>query len=110
MGTANNNLVRVCATKYNPQGKADNGCLVPDPSSYKFDSAYTLNNSAGEITFKGRCREVYIRLNNEMNNDTHQYWVIINGFNNSQSRNTRGDGSVVCQPRVAALDENKSNE
>jgi hypothetical protein len=95
-----------CGVKSNPL--QDNGdCWVPDPSSFKFNNDWKLNNGAAQINFKGKGRDVYFQLNNQNNSSSHQYWIVINGWDNTKSRITRGDGSEVCFPAVAALDLNK---
>jgi hypothetical protein len=86
------------------------GCIVPDPDSYQFQSDWTLNNGSGEITFKGRGREAYVQINNEMNSNSYQYWININGLENTKSMITRGDSSVLCQLTVPAIDTTRINE
>jgi hypothetical protein len=83
-------------------------CFTPDPNSYKFQNNWTLGaNGSADITFKGKGRDVYFKTNNAINNGAFGYWIVINGWDNTQSRITRADDSVVCQPNVSALDLNK---
>jgi len=68
------------------------------------------NGGSGEITFKGKGYDLYITLNNQNNNSSHQYNIIINGWGNAKSRIGRGDGSEICHPNVNAVDLNIYNE
>jgi hypothetical protein len=82
-------------------------CFEPASSSYKFQDDWRLNNGNGEINFKGKGRDLYVQVNNQNNSNSHQYWIVINGWDNTNSRITRGNGTMVCMPSVPALDLNK---
>jgi hypothetical protein len=73
------------------------GCTTPDANSYKFDNNWTLNNGAGEISFTGKGRGAYIKINNNNSDLSNQYWIIIAGWDNTMSKVIRGDGSTVCE-------------
>jgi hypothetical protein len=84
-------------------------CFIPDPNNYKFDPAWTVRGGEGDLTFVGIGRDVYIQLNNQMDSSSMQYWLVINGWDNTMTRLTRGDGSTVCFNPATALDLNARN-
>jgi hypothetical protein len=60
---------------------------LPKKNKFVFDSNWVLKNHGGaEITFKGTGRDVYIQLNDKLNDKKHSYWIVINGWNNKKSR------------------------
>jgi hypothetical protein len=98
----------MCGLKLSPLQEQ---CFVPDPNTFKFQDNWTLGQwGSGEIKFKGVGRDVYIKLNNNKDNNSHQYFLILNGWDNTKSRIARGDNSEICFPNVAAVDLNKQNE
>jgi hypothetical protein len=95
----------------NLESKPIETCFTPDPNAYKFNNDWTLGeNGSGDLVFKGTGRDVYIQLNNQMDSSSHQYWIVSNGWSNTMSRVTRGDGSTVCEVPVAAVDLNTQND
>jgi hypothetical protein len=77
--------------------KTKDDCVAVNPNNYTFNDKWTLSNGYGEIQFKGKGRDGYIKLHNQKNDSSHQYWIIISGWDNTKSRVTRGDGSTVCE-------------
>jgi chemotaxis protein histidine kinase CheA len=91
------------------------GCFEPEPNKYTFSHDWILEEGvASEIRFSGYGRDVYVQINNEntenSHSNAHQYWIVINGWENRKSRITRGDDSTVCNPTVNPLDLHKKNK
>jgi hypothetical protein len=77
--------------------KTKQNCVAVNPNYYIFDSQWNLSNGYGEIIFQGKGRDAYIKLHNQMDDSSHQYWIVISGWDNTKTRITRGDGSTVCE-------------
>jgi hypothetical protein len=84
-------------------------CFVPDPKAYYTRESWQLYNGSGEIQFTGTGRDVYIRIHDGKDRSQHLYWIVINGWENKNSRITRGDGSFVCYKATDPLDLTKKN-
>jgi hypothetical protein len=81
-------------------------CITPGSETTKADSVGTLTNGSGEISFDGKGNGAYIRILNNNSNFSHEYWIIIAGWDNNITKILRGDGSSVCEiPQ--SLDLNK---
>jgi hypothetical protein len=85
-------------------------CWTPDPANYKFENAWKLNNGAGEVSFKGRGRDVYVMLNDSMESSSWRYRVVIGGWDNSNSEVKRQDDSLVCFMPQTIADLNALND
>jgi hypothetical protein len=91
-------ILSLCSTTLNKNKlKTKQNCAAVNSNYYTFDNQWDLNNGYGEILFQGKGRDAYIRLHNQMDNSSHQYWIIIAGWDNTKTRITRGDGSTVCE-------------
>jgi hypothetical protein len=77
--------------------KTKQTCVALNPSYYTFNDGWTLNNGSGEILFQGTGNDGYIKIHNQENDSSHQYWIVIAGWNNTKTKITRGDGSVTCE-------------
>jgi hypothetical protein len=88
----------LCSTTLskNKKFKTKQGCYELNPAYYRFDPSWRLSNGYGEFSFQGQ-GDVSVRLHNQMDNSSFQYWVQVAGWNNTMSRVSRGaDGYVVC--------------
>jgi hypothetical protein len=77
--------------------KTKQTCVGLNPYYYTFNDGWTLNNGSGEISFQGTGRDSYVKIHNQENDSSHQYWIVIAGWDNTNTRITRGDGSTICQ-------------
>jgi hypothetical protein len=91
-------LFLLCSTVLNKNKlKTKQTCAGLNPNYYIFNDRWTLNNGYGEISFQGKGRDGYIRIHNQSNDSSHQYWIVIAGWDNTKTRITRGDGSTICE-------------
>jgi hypothetical protein len=90
-------LVFFCSTALGKNKlRTKDTCVIPTPGTFAFNYSWDLRYGYGEITFQGKGSDAYIRINNQMNDSSHQYWIVISGWGNTWSRVARGDGSDVC--------------
>jgi hypothetical protein len=71
-------------------------CITANPNYYLYNIRWGLRNGSGQIVFQGKGNDAQIRIINQMYNSSYQYWIQLAGWNNTMSRVSRGDGSVVC--------------
>jgi hypothetical protein len=74
-----------------------NTCFIPYPFATYFQSYWQIDSTITGLVFDAYGRDIYIKLSNQPDDSSYQYWVVIAGWDGSTSKVFRSDGSVICE-------------
>jgi hypothetical protein len=70
-------------------------CFVPNPYNFEYRQSWTISNGEGQLTFKSRGNDFYIRLY-DANLATWSYQIIFGGENNTKLWIINPAGENLC--------------